>query len=426
MHRRSRTPLLLMALTVFIDLTGFGIILPLLPFWAEHLGAGPVEVGLILTLYALAQLIFTPLLGALSDRYGRRPVIIGSLLIEALGFALTALTGSLPLLLVARFIGGIGASNIGSAQAVVADTTPPEGRARGMGLIGAAIGMGFVVGPAIGGVLAGTGTGVALPFWAAMAVALLNAALVALLLPETRPRTVGALRTSDQAPRVAGWRQALGHPAIVRLVAINLLFTLAFTAMEAVFPLFTQAGFGWHATQNGYVFTYVGVVIVLVQGGLVGRLVKRFGERALLIGGLGLLAVGLALLPLSSNLALLLVALGVLSAGDGLVTPATSALLSIASRDDAQGQTLGISQAAAGLGRILGPLGAGVLFASGIGLPFVAGAGVTLLAAALALPRLPAPSPSPAPSTALVPASAARDSTDEQTAADETATFAPR
>ncbi|HEX6799577.1 MAG TPA: MFS transporter [Ktedonobacterales bacterium] len=398
MDRRSRTPLLLMALTVFIDLTGFGIILPLLPFWAERLGANPVEVGLILTLYALAQLIFTPLLGTLSDRYGRRPVIVGSLLIEAAGFALTALAGSLPLLLAARFIGGIGASNIGSAQAVVADTTPPEERARGMGLIGAAIGMGFVVGPAIGGVLAaiggvlaGAGAGAALPFWVAMGVALLNALLVTLLLPETRRRTAISPRAAGAALAGASWRQVLGHPAIVRLVAINLLFTLAFSAMEAVFPLFTQAGFGWGATQNGYVFTFVGVVIVLVQGGLVGQLARRFGERALLAGGLGLLAVGLALLPLSSTLALLLVALGILSAGDGLVTPATSALLSIASPSDAQGQTLGIAQGAAGLGRILGPLGAGALFAAGAGLPFVAGAGLALVALAFALPRLPAP-----------------------------------
>src|SRR5215469_13350361 len=133
MRRAGRSPLFLMALTVFIDITGFGLILPLLPFWAERLGAGPVGVGLILTVYALAQFLFTPVLGSLSDRYGRRPVILISLLIEALGFALTALAGALPFLLLARFIGGLGSSNIGSAQAVVSDVTPPEERARGMG-----------------------------------------------------------------------------------------------------------------------------------------------------------------------------------------------------------------------------------------------------------------------------------------------------
>jgi multidrug resistance protein len=393
MHRRSRSPLLLMALTVFIDLMGFGIILPLLPFWAEKLGANPFEVGLILTIYAVAQFLFTPLLGALSDRFGRRPVIIVSLLIEAASFALTALAGSLPVLLIARFIGGIGSSNIGSAQAVVADVTPPEGRARGMGLIGAAIGMGFVVGPAIGGVLAGRGQVV--PFWAAMAVALVNALLVLLFLPETRKQRIAEVGASSEPERVqggglfGGWQRAFSSPMLARLIGINLLFTLAFTAMEAVFPLFTQQTFRWDATQNGYIFTYVGIVIVIVQGGLVGVLVKRFGERAVLIGGLALLAGGLLLLPVSQSLAVLLIALAILSAGDGAVTPTTSALLSLASPSHAQGETLGIAQGVAGLGRIFGPILAGALFSIGVGLPFAAGGVIVLLALLLALGRFP-------------------------------------
>src|SRR6266480_1894962 len=191
MSKMVRSPLFLMALTIFIDFTGFGLVIPLLPFWAEHLGAGPAGVGLILTVYALAQFIFTPVLGKLSDHYGRKPVIFSSLLIEAVSFAFTALAGSLPLLLLARFIGGLGASNIGSAQALVADVTPPQGRARGMGMIGAAIGLGFVVGPALGGVLAPLGTAVL--FWVAMLVALANALLVLRFLPETR--WIGTTRT---------------------------------------------------------------------------------------------------------------------------------------------------------------------------------------------------------------------------------------
>ncbi len=390
MRRAGRSPLLLMALTVFIDMSGFGLILPLLPFWAERLGAGPVGVTLILTVYALAQFLFTPLLGSLSDRCGRRPIIVLSLLIEALAFALTALAGSLPFLLAARFIGGLGASNIGSAQAVVADVTPPEGRARGMGLIGAAIGLGFVVGPALGGMLAPLGA--ALPFWVAMAVALLNALLALAVLPETRRRQAvdaparhgaHALFVGAASPRL------LRYPAIARLVAINLLFTVAFTAMEAVFPLFSQRVFGWTARQNGYIFTYVGVVIVVMQGGLVGRLVKHWGERALLLAGLVMLAAGLALLPVSVRLAGLLVALGILSAGDGAVTPTTSALLSFASPADAQGETLGLAQGVAGLGRIVGPVIAGGLFTLGAGMPFLAGAGLVVCAGLIALPALP-------------------------------------
>jgi multidrug resistance protein len=411
MRRKGRSPLLLMALTVFIDITGFGLILPLLPFWAERLGAGPVGVTLILTVYALAQFLFTPLLGSLSDRYGRRPIILISLLIEALAFALTALTGSLPFLLVARFIGGLGASNIGSAQAVVADVTPPEGRARGMGLIGASIGLGFVVGPALGGMLAPLGA--TLPFWVALGVALANALLVLAFLPETRQKRAAhapaAPARHGASALFAGWRRTLRHPAVARLVAINLLFTVAFAAMEAIFPLFSQRTFGWTAQQNGYIFTYVGVMIVIMQGGLVGRLVRRWGERALLIAGLVMLAAGLALLPISTRLALLLASLGILSAGDGAVTPTTSALLSFASAADAQGETLGLAQGVAGLGRIVGPLLAGGLFTLGAGVPFLVGAGLMALAAVIALPAFPgarrekaAQAVSPAPRSAAV------------------------
>ena len=390
MGRLARSPLFLMALTVFIDITGFGLILPLLPFWAERLGAGPVGVGLILTVYALAQFLFTPVLGSLSDRFGRRPVILISLLIEALGFALTALAGTLPLLLAARFIGGLGSSNIGSAQAVVADVTPPEGRARGMGAIGAAIGLGFVVGPALGGAL--TALGATVPFWAALGVALVNALLVWRFLPETRKRREPATAAQPAKQRkvalFGGWR-SLRYPAVSRLVCINLLFTIAFTAMETVFPLFSQRVFGWTAEQNGYIFTYVGVVIVIMQGGLVGQLVKRFGEKALLVGGLALLAVGLAILPLSATLAVLLPALGLLSAGNGAVSPTSSALLSFAGPAEAQGETLGLAQGVGGLGRIIGPLVAGSLFAVGMNIPFWFGAALVLVAALVALPALP-------------------------------------
>lgn len=384
---RSRNAILMVALVVLVDITGFGLILPLLPFWAERLGANPFEVGLILTVYALAQFLFTPLLGALSDRYGRRPVILGSVLIEALGFVLTAISGTLPLLLVARFVGGLGASNIGSAQAVVADVTAPKDRARGMGMIGAAIGLGFVVGPALGGVLAGIGSTV--PFWAAFGVAIVNALLVLALLPETRVRRESASdRHQNPFALFSGWQRVVRTPAIARLIIVNLFFTLAFTAMEAIFALFSQRIFGWNATQNGYIFTYVGVIIVVMQGGMVGQLVKRFGEHTVQIGGLVVLTIGLALLPFAVSLGVLLLALGILSIGEGAVTPTTNALLSLATPADAQGETLGLAQGMAGLGRVIGPLVAGWLFGIGIGLPFIFGALLTLAALLIALPRV--------------------------------------
>ncbi len=391
MKQLFRSPVFLVALTVFIDFTGFGLVIPLLPFYAEKLGANAVEVGLLLTLYAVAQFMFTPALGALSDRYGRRPIILASLIVEALSLVLTALAGSLGLLLFARFLGGLGASNIGSAQAVVADVTPPDKRARGMGAIGAAIGLGFVVGPALGGVLARAG--VAVPFWLAAALAVLNAALVFVLLPETRRhhaqsssgRPVGADTRPGIAVLFGGWQRAATSPLIERLIVVNLCYMLAFTAMEAVLPLFTQHFFGWRAEQNGYLFTYVGVLVVVVQGGLVGRLARRIGERTLLLGGLLALAAGLALLAFGSSLAVLLVAVGIVSIGDGAVAPSVSALLSMASPPERQGEVLGISQGVGGLGRVLGPLVAGALFSGiGPGAPFLFGSALGSAALVLA------------------------------------------
>jgi len=258
-----------------------------------------------------------------------------------------------------------------------------------MGLIGAAIGLGFVVGPALGGVLAPLGT--AVPFWAAMLVALANALLVLRFLPETR--WIGTTRAPVSPAAhgtgviLAGWRQVLRHPVVARLVAVNFLFTGAFTAMETVFVLFTQHTFGWTAMQNGYIFTYIGVLIVLMQGGLVGQLARRWSERRLLLAGLGVLATGLAFIPWSAHLPQLLIALGIVSIGDGAVTPMVSALLSFASPPEARGETLGLSQAVAALARVIGPLAAGSAFVvGGPGAPFLAGSAFVLLAALIALP----------------------------------------
>jgi multidrug resistance protein len=377
--RISWRVLLPVFLVVFIDFTGFGVILPSLPFWARRLGANPAGIGLVLTAYALAQFLFTPVLGALSDHYGRRPIILASLLIEALGFALTALSGSLLALLWARFLAGLGASSIGSAQAVVADVTTAKTRAHGMGIIGAAIGLGFVVGPALGGTLATWG--LRTPFWAAMCVALVNIVLVAGLLPETRQAADGGSASLGlRGLRGDRW-SVLRQPDCVRIITVILLFTLAFSGMETVFPLLTLHQFRWGVTQNGYLFTYIGVLVVVMQGGLVGRLVARFGERTLLFTGLVLLSTGLLVLPLSRTLSLLLVALALLSIGEGAVTPTSTALLSLASSAQKQGETLGVGQGAAGLGRIFGPLAAGWLFtALGPGAPFVLGGALTLLA----------------------------------------------
>lgn len=386
MHRTKRSPLLLMALTILIDFTGFGLVLPWMPFWAERLGANPVAIGLLVTIYSLAQFIFTPVLGSLSDRYGRKPIIFTSLVIEAISLAFSGLAWSLPILALARFIGGLGASNIGSAQAVVSDITSPEERARGMGIIGASIGMGFVLGPALGGILSPLGP--SFIFLTAAVIAVINALLVLFCLPETHANRNA---TSDRHPLAVftSWSNIWRYPVIGRLVCINLLFTIAFTGMEAIFPLFAQHNFSWGAMQTGYIFTYVGVIVVLMQGGLVRQLVKVWREQALLRIGLLLLALGLFLLAFSTQLALLLVSLGILSIGEGAITPMVSTLLSFASAEDRQGEIQGLAQGIAGLGRILGPTIASSLYAfSGPSSPFVTGGILGVLALVVAIPAM--------------------------------------
>jgi len=376
-----------MALTILIDFTGFGLIIPLQPFWAQHLGANAQEIGFLVMIYALAQFIFTPLLGSLSDRYGRKPIIVVSLLVEAVSLVLTALATSLPLLLLARLIGGLGASNIGSAQAVVSDVTMPNERAKGMGLIGAAIGLGFVIGPALGGLLSPLGATV--PFWLASGIALLNTILVLLFLPETRQQHQAAAHPKGLSALVSGWENLRHTPALLALIIVNLLYTIAFTAMETTFPLFTQHAFGWGASQNGYIFTYVGILVVIMQGGLVARLVKRWGEKSVLLIGLVLMAVGLSTLAFSTQLIWIFVTLGLLSIGDGAVTPTVSTLLSFTGSAETQGKTLGLAQGIGSLGRIIGPYLAGsVYLLGGPTTPLLGGSILVALGAVQALPAL--------------------------------------
>ncbi len=375
MNPTARRVLPLMALTVFIEMAGFALALPMLPFWAQKFGADAFAIGMMMAAYSIAQLIFTPLVGSLSDRFGRRRIIIATLILEALGFIGTALAWSVPTLLLARFIGGIGGSSIGSAQAVVADVTGPEDRARGMGFIGAAIGLGFVVGPAGGALLVFVGPD--MPFWGAAAVPLLDALIVALVLPETL--SLGA-RTKAKVLEFTPLRL----PAVRNLIAVTLLFTIAFAGMETVLPLFTQSALGWGAVENGIAFALVGITMVIIQGGLIGRLVKRYGERALLISGLLLCAGGLVILPLGALFALIILGAGLTTLGYALIYPTSSSLLSYAAPEDRQGVTLSLARSASGLARVIGPAVAGILYSAvSASAPFFVSAAITAAAVLL-------------------------------------------
>jgi len=386
------SPLAAIFLTVFVDLVGFGIIVPLLPFYAEHFHASPETVTLLMAIYSLMQFFSAPLWGALSDRHGRKPVLLASLLGIGLSYLWLAFADSLWALFAARALAGIMAGNIAAAQAYIADVTPPEKRAQGMGLIGAAFGLGFILGPAIGGLLGGEdpaaprflGPGLAAAGLSFLALIFAGVALKESLDPAHR--TVAGHRALSRFSALAA---GLGDPQLRLTVILLFLVTFVFAGMESTFALWSERAFGRGPAQNGYVFAYTGVLAALVQGGLIRRLAARFGESHLVLQGAIALGLGLLAIPFVHSLVPLLVAMALLAYGAGVSNPALSSLISLRSPDEARGATLGISQAATSLARILGPALAGLAF-GGLGRsgPFLAGAVVMLGVLLLAL-KLP-------------------------------------
>jgi multidrug resistance protein len=349
---RPRSPLFVLFLTVFIDLVGFGIVIPILPLYAEHFHASPIAIGWLTGIYSGMQIVFTPILGKLSDRFGRRPVLFISIVGTALGFALMGLAHSLTLLFVARILAGITGGNIAIPQAYIADVTAPEKRSRAMGMIGAAFGLGFTFGPLIGGVM--SRISYSAPFFFSAGLAVINAALVYLILPESLSREHRA-RPHEEASMIEVFRH--GRGAMFAIVLGTYFFLIAgFSIMTTLFALFTEKRFGYDAQANGYMFGFVGIVSVIVQGGLIGRLIKMFGEVALARAGMILVTVSLALLPMSHTLAFLLLVSAGLAAGSGFASPPLSGLASQMIEPSWQGRALGVLQSAGSTARLLGPL----------------------------------------------------------------------
>ncbi|HKP01753.1 MAG TPA: MFS transporter [Chthoniobacterales bacterium] len=385
---RARSPLFVLFLTVFIDLIGFGIVIPILPLYAEHFNASPVTIGWLTGIYSGMQIIFTPILGKLSDRFGRRPVLFISIVGTALGFALMGLAHSLTLLFIARILAGITGGNISIPQAYIADVTAPEKRSRAMGLIGAAFGLGFTFGPLIGGLM--SRISYSAPFFFSAGLAVVNAALVYLILPESLPREHRA-RPHEEASIAEVFRH--GRGAMFAIVIGTYFFLIVgFSIMTTLFALFTEKRFNYDAQANGYLFGFVGIVSVIVQGGLIGRLIKIFGEVALARAGMILTTLSLALLPMSGNLTFLLLVCAGLSAGSGFASPPLSGLASQMIEPSWQGRALGVMQSAGSTARLLGPLLGGWLLTfdlrKPIGhygyTPFLAGAFLCLVGAIFA------------------------------------------
>ncbi len=379
--------------TVALDLVGFGIVLPILPLYAERFGASATTVGILLSTFSVAQLLLAPVWGRISDRVGRKPVILISLFGTAAGSFITGAAGSLPMLFLGRLVDGGSGASVSVAQAAVADVAEPSERPRLLGLLSAAFGVGFVAGPALGALAALGGPHV--PFYLAGCVALANALVAIRRLPETAP--MGGESTSNRRQR-GEKLSAQVRGDLWRLALCGFVATCAFAGFEATFALFGQARFDLTLSSTGAVFAGIGLFLVLVQVGLVHPVVSRLGPLGTLRGGLALNIVGLLLLAVALEWPVLVLALAALIVGQGLMTPTLASIVAGRSPIARRGGALGLQQMAGGLGRVVGPAMAGALFQHvGVGAPYVVGAGITAAALGLVLTLHEQPSPSDVP-----------------------------
>jgi MFS transporter, DHA1 family, tetracycline resistance protein len=370
-------PLAIIFLTIFVNLIGFGIIIPLLPFYAETFGASPLAIGLLFAVFSLAQLIAAPVLGSLSDRYGRRPVLIFSLAGTVVSLVMMAIAQSLSLLFIARIVDGLSGGNISTARAYVADVTAPQDRARAYGLIGAAFGLGFILGPALSGVLARYSY--TAPIWAAAALTLVATAMAWLWLPETVHRA----QAGAGNPITFLWPM-MRRPRVGRILVIDFVYWCAFAVFQTTFALFAARRFGFDAPRTGYVFSGFGVLGAIIQGGMIRPLARRMGDKPLFMLGLLFGAAGLLATALSPTVPLFLLALVPLALGIGFGHPTISSLISKASGPHEQGRMQGAASAVESLGRTVGPIwGNDSLARFGEAMPYVSAAALLLLTLAL-------------------------------------------
>lgn len=369
--KRGQTAVLFMA--VLVDSVGYGIVIPVLPFYATSFGASPFEVTLLFAAFSAMQMIATPLWGRVSDRRGRRPLLIFGLFVSAVSHLIFGLAGSIWLLFLSRLAAGAAGGVISVAHAYVADTTTAENRAHHMGLVGAAAGLGFMMGPAIGGFASRWGLGV--PGFIAAGLAALNGIGAVFLLPESRPRDVARAAIRGAADTWRGWWGKMTRAPISTMMVVYFLAISSFSGMMAILALFLEARFQATAESVGFVFTIAGGSTVVVRGLFLGVLVRRFGEKNVVrIGALALVGCMLAM-PLIPAAWWAGVVMFVYAFGAGTLFPTLATLVSFATDRDSQGAVLGGSQVVGGLGRVTGPMWYGALFQNtGIHSPFLAAA----------------------------------------------------
>ncbi len=370
-------PLAVIFLTIFVNLVGFGIIIPLLPFYAETFAASPFQIGLLFAVFSLAQLLAAPVLGDLSDRFGRRPILILSLAGTVLSFVMLALAGSLTMLFLARIVDGLSGGNISTARAYVADITEPQDRSRAYGVLGAAFGLGFIFGPAISAVLARVSY--TAPIWAAAGLTAVALAMAWLWLPETAHKSTAAVGRP-----FTNLAEMLQRPGLRRVLMIDFVYWFAFAIFQTTFALFAAQRFGFDATQTGYFFAAFGVLGAVVQLSLIRPMVERFGDKATFMTGLAAAAIGLGGATLTHSVAYFALALVPLALGIGFGHPTMSSLVSRAAQGHEQGRVQGAASAIESLGRTIGPVwGSASLQRFGEATPYVSAALFLVLTLAL-------------------------------------------
>lgn len=386
-----RASLLVLFLTVFIDLIGFGMVIPFLSFYAREYGASGFAVGAVVGVYSIMQFFFAPVWGRLSDRVGRRPILLMSLAASCTGYLLFAFTQSLAVLFASRVIAGIGGANIGTAQAYITDVTSPEERARGMGLIGAAFGAGFILGPPMSGILATIGIarglpGNLLPGLAAAALSLSALLLGFIVLAESKPE--GLTPRSGIPPQFDRrlWRATASNALLVLLLATLFLTLLAVAGMEISVTLHARDRFDFQQLDMAWFFLFMGVIVGGVQGTLIGPIAKVFGEKRVVIIGAASFTLGFALVPAIWRVPLLYVVAFFIAMGQALCYPVLMSLVSKISPPNERGSILGLASSVGSLARFIGPIIAGVLYdLAGAGGAFYGGAVLTAGALAVAV-----------------------------------------
>ncbi|MCB0757681.1 MAG: MFS transporter [Flavobacteriales bacterium] len=366
--------LYILYLTVFIDLLGFGLVIPILPIYATELGASSFVVGLIMAVYALMNFAFSPFWGSLSDKHGRRPVIAGTVFITAMAFLLLANARTIVVLLLARAMAGIGSANIATSQAYITDVTPRELRAKALGMIGAAFGLGFIFGPPVGGFLK-QHYGMDAVGYAAMSLSLINLLLVLLFLPESHHERDSTHKVQMKPVTLA--IKALGNARFRDLVLTSFIYITAFSMMTITVALLWEQRYGLDEAHIGYMFAFIGFSSAIVQGGLVGVLARKFGEAKLMVYGcilVGLGLLGTPLVPVGHFFPWALIPMVLLAGANGCMMPSISSLLSSLADGKEQGQVLGMNQSFGSLARIAGPLLGGALYGLHFTAPYIGGA----------------------------------------------------